>query len=192
MITPWMKPGGNRPPGDNPLFFSISGTGSLICPVAQARLDIYIAGPFNDGEKRRRGWGGAGVWSGGGGLEDTPSNNYRNTHRFVSCTSMGTHWEWKTLPFLCLSLCFRISESLTMYVCPCLSIRLSRVLLLFCYAFCSRLLFYSAILSLFSFYPPPIFHFTSLLSLVRSLISFTHSLSCSLALWSQISVYPRW
>ena len=25
---------GNRPPGDNPLLFSISGTGSFICPVA--------------------------------------------------------------------------------------------------------------------------------------------------------------
>ena len=35
-----MKPGGNRPPGDNPLLFSISGTGSFICPVAQAQLDI--------------------------------------------------------------------------------------------------------------------------------------------------------
>ena len=35
-----MKRGGNRPPGDNPLLFSISGTGSYICPVAQARLDI--------------------------------------------------------------------------------------------------------------------------------------------------------
>ena len=30
----WMKLGGNRPPGDNPLLFSISGTGSFICPVA--------------------------------------------------------------------------------------------------------------------------------------------------------------
>ena len=39
MITLRMKPGGNRPPGDNPLLFSISGTGSCICPVAQARLD---------------------------------------------------------------------------------------------------------------------------------------------------------
>ena len=28
MITWWMKPGGNRPPRDNPLLFSISGTGS--------------------------------------------------------------------------------------------------------------------------------------------------------------------
>ena len=27
MITWWMKLGGNRPPGDNPLLFSISGTG---------------------------------------------------------------------------------------------------------------------------------------------------------------------
>ena len=35
-----MKPGGNRPPGDNPLFLSISGTGSFICPVAESRLDI--------------------------------------------------------------------------------------------------------------------------------------------------------
>ena len=26
-----MKLGGNRPPGDNPLLFSISGTGSFIC-----------------------------------------------------------------------------------------------------------------------------------------------------------------
>ena len=26
MITWWMKLGGNRPPGDNPLLFSISGT----------------------------------------------------------------------------------------------------------------------------------------------------------------------
>ena len=30
MITWWMKLGGHRPPGDNPLLFSISGTGSLI------------------------------------------------------------------------------------------------------------------------------------------------------------------
>ena len=35
-----MKLGGNRPPGDNPLLFAISGTGSFICPVALARLDI--------------------------------------------------------------------------------------------------------------------------------------------------------
>ena len=35
-----MKLGGNRQPGDNPLLFSISGTGSFICPVAQTRLDI--------------------------------------------------------------------------------------------------------------------------------------------------------
>ena len=35
-----MKLGGNRPPGDNPLLFSISGTGSFICPVAQTPLDI--------------------------------------------------------------------------------------------------------------------------------------------------------
>ena len=28
-----MKLGGNRPPGDNPLLFSTSGTGSFICPV---------------------------------------------------------------------------------------------------------------------------------------------------------------
>ena len=34
MITWIMKLGGNRPPGDNPLLFSISGTGSFICPVA--------------------------------------------------------------------------------------------------------------------------------------------------------------
>ena len=34
------KLGGNRPPGDNPLLFLISGMGSFICPVAQARLDI--------------------------------------------------------------------------------------------------------------------------------------------------------
>ena len=30
MITWWMKLGGNRPPGDNPLLFPISGTGSFI------------------------------------------------------------------------------------------------------------------------------------------------------------------
>ena len=30
-----MKLGGNRPPGDNPLLFSISGTGSFICPVTK-------------------------------------------------------------------------------------------------------------------------------------------------------------
>ena len=35
-----MKLGGNRPPGDNPLLFAISGTGSFISPVAQTRLDI--------------------------------------------------------------------------------------------------------------------------------------------------------
>ena len=40
MTTWWMKLGGNRPPGDNPLLFSTSGTGSFICPVAYTRLDI--------------------------------------------------------------------------------------------------------------------------------------------------------
>ena len=35
-----MKLGGNRPAGDNPLLFSISGTGSCICPVTQTRLEI--------------------------------------------------------------------------------------------------------------------------------------------------------
>ena len=40
MITWWMKLGGTRPPGDNPLLLSISGTGSVIYPVAQTRLDI--------------------------------------------------------------------------------------------------------------------------------------------------------
>ena len=40
IITWWMKLGGNRPPGDNPLLFSISGTGSFICPITQTRLDI--------------------------------------------------------------------------------------------------------------------------------------------------------
>ena len=40
MITWWMKLGGNRPPGDNPLFFLISGMGSFICLVAETWLDI--------------------------------------------------------------------------------------------------------------------------------------------------------
>ena len=40
MITWWVKLGGNRPLGDNPLLFSISGTGSFICQVAQTRLNI--------------------------------------------------------------------------------------------------------------------------------------------------------
>ena len=40
MITWWMKLGGNRPPGYDALLFSISGTGSFICPVTQTWLDI--------------------------------------------------------------------------------------------------------------------------------------------------------
>ena len=51
-----MKPGGNRPAGDNPLLFSISGTGSFICPVAQARLDIpgpLITQPRSTGGKAK-------------------------------------------------------------------------------------------------------------------------------------------
>ena len=35
-----MKLGGNLPPGHDVLLFSISGTGSFICPVTQTRLDI--------------------------------------------------------------------------------------------------------------------------------------------------------
>ena len=35
-----MKLGGNRPPGDNILLFSISGTGSFICPVATC-MNLY-------------------------------------------------------------------------------------------------------------------------------------------------------
>ena len=35
-----MKLGGNRPPGDNPLLFSISGTGSFICP---GQDDLLVA-----------------------------------------------------------------------------------------------------------------------------------------------------
>ena len=36
----WMKRWGNLPPRHYALLFSISGTGSFICPVAQTRLDI--------------------------------------------------------------------------------------------------------------------------------------------------------
>ena len=35
-----MKLGGNLPPGHDALLFSVSGTGSVICPVAQTRLDM--------------------------------------------------------------------------------------------------------------------------------------------------------
>ena len=35
-----MKLGGNLPPGHYALLFSISGTESFICPVAQTRLNI--------------------------------------------------------------------------------------------------------------------------------------------------------
>ena len=41
MITWWMKLGGNRPPGDNPLLFSISGTGSFICQKDKETALIY-------------------------------------------------------------------------------------------------------------------------------------------------------
>ena len=40
MITWWMKLGENLPLGHNALLFSISGTESIICPVAETRLDI--------------------------------------------------------------------------------------------------------------------------------------------------------
>ena len=42
-----MKLGGNRTQGDNPLFFSISGTGSFLCPVAQTRRDKPCKGAVN-------------------------------------------------------------------------------------------------------------------------------------------------
>ena len=46
--------GGDLPPGHDALLFSISGTGSFICPAPQSRLDIprrlivdlYNHGPF--------------------------------------------------------------------------------------------------------------------------------------------------
>ena len=40
MITWWMKQRGNLPPGHDALLFSVSDTGSFICPVTQTRLDI--------------------------------------------------------------------------------------------------------------------------------------------------------
>ena len=40
MITWWMKLGGNRPPGDNPPLFSISGTGSFISPVVHEYIVV--------------------------------------------------------------------------------------------------------------------------------------------------------
>ena len=40
MITGWMKLRGNLPPGHDALPFPISGTGSLICLVAQTLLNI--------------------------------------------------------------------------------------------------------------------------------------------------------
>ena len=36
-----MKLGGNLPPGHDALLFSISGTGSFICPVAQTQLPSF-------------------------------------------------------------------------------------------------------------------------------------------------------
>ena len=75
MITWWKKLGGNRPPGDNPLLFSISGTGSFICrcsrtdtaghtkafdyPVTQTRLDIPR--PLTT-QSHRHGWTYQGLW----------------------------------------------------------------------------------------------------------------------------------
>ena len=59
MITWWMKLGGNWPHGDNPLLFSISGTGSFICPVTQTRLDIPR--PLLT-QSHRHGWTYQGLW----------------------------------------------------------------------------------------------------------------------------------
>ena len=59
MITWWIKLGGNRPPGDNPLLFLISGTGSFIWPVAQTLLDITR--PLIT-QSHRHGWTYQGLW----------------------------------------------------------------------------------------------------------------------------------
>ena len=74
-----MKLGGNRPPGDNPLLLSISGTGSFTCPVTQTRLDIpkpLITQSWGTGGKLK-------CWVPQLGLEPT-------THRSQSSTL--THW----------------------------------------------------------------------------------------------------
>ena len=42
MITSWMKLGGNLGLGHDALLFSICGTGSFMCPVAQTCLGIAI------------------------------------------------------------------------------------------------------------------------------------------------------
>ena len=59
MITWWMKLGGNRPPGDNPLLFSTSGTGSFICPVADEAghtkaFDDPVAEHWGESQRAKR------------------------------------------------------------------------------------------------------------------------------------------
>ena len=53
MITWWMKLGGNLPLGHDALLFSTSGMGSLICSLAQTRLDIPM--PLIT-QSHRHGW----------------------------------------------------------------------------------------------------------------------------------------
>ena len=42
VTTWWMKLGGNRPPGDNPLLFSTSGTGSFIVLDHRPKVNVKI------------------------------------------------------------------------------------------------------------------------------------------------------
>ena len=59
MITWWMNLGGNLPLGHDALLFSISGTGSFICPLSQTGLDIPR--PLIT-QSDRHGWTYQGIW----------------------------------------------------------------------------------------------------------------------------------
>ena len=82
MITWWRKLGGNLPRGHDTLLYSISGTGSFICPVAQTRLDIPRP-VFTQS------------WStGGGGSQSAPAKG-----RFepLTCRSTDKHANHQTM-----------------------------------------------------------------------------------------------
>ena len=80
-----MKLGGHRPPGDNPLFFSTSGTGYFICPVAQTRLDILR--PLIT-QSRSTGGGGGGA---GDGFSSASGTRTDNTSAYSRTCSQLSH-----------------------------------------------------------------------------------------------------
>ena len=81
-----MKLGGNLPPRHDALFFSISGTGSFLCPDAQTRLDI-LRPLFT--QSHRHGWTYQGLW--------LPSHRHGWTYQDLWLPSHRHGWTYQDL-----------------------------------------------------------------------------------------------